>query len=303
MYGDIDFYDIQDHIFGVSICIISFLSTLLSWQITAKKHNNKVIKISITFVFSIFIFSIFTTVFYFLYRNLLYNLSSSFDHLLGNFVYGLTMSHLYISGLTISYLYFLNSKNMELNIKKLELEKEMFKLKILQKKLEPHFLFNNLSILSSLVKNYPIEVESFIDDFSDVYRYYLKHSNQDVVSIYEELFFINAYTKLIARRFTNTYFININIENEIGFILPCTIQLCIENAIKHNFASEENPLSIFIDRVDDYIIIKNNLRKIESSSSSKFGNEYLAKQYSELFNKKIDFSITELDYTVKIPIL
>ncbi|CAM3845537.1 MULTISPECIES: sensor histidine kinase [Flavobacterium] len=302
-FGDINFYNIEDHIFGIITCLFSFISTYLSWQFIAKKYTQKVIKIGLTFLVALLLFSCITSLYYTLLRHFVYHLSTSLDMLIGNIVFGLTTNHLYISGYTIAYLHFSNAKKLALDVERLEKEKILFQSKMLQKNLEPHFLFNNLSVLSNLAHKKPEQVEDFIDDFSDVYRYYLKHNQQEIVSLKEEIDFINSYMNLIQKRFNTAYLLSLSIEDKSGYIVPCTLQLCLENAIKHNFGSTEKPLHITIERIENQIVIKNEFRPVETLKSSKLGNQYLKNQYQIMFNQSITFETTSTHYIVKIPII
>lgn len=302
-FGDINFYHIQDHIFGIISCLFSFISTYLSWQLISKKYTQKVIKIGLTFLVALLLFSFITSVYYLLLRFFVYNLNTSLNMLIGNIVFGLTTNHLYISGYTIAYLHFSNAKKLALDVEQLEKEKALFQSKMLQKNLEPHFLFNNLSVLTNLAHKNPEEIEDFVEDFSNVYRYYLKHNQQEVVSLEEEINFLHSYMSVIQKRFGTAYNLTISIENKIGYTLPCTLQLCIENAIKHNFGSKEKPFNISIERIENHIIVKNALCPIESLKSSKLGNQYLKKHYQILFNKDIKFEKTSTHYIVKIPVI
>jgi LytS/YehU family sensor histidine kinase len=222
---------------------------------------------------------------------------------MNNIIFGVTLSHLYISGYMIAYMHFKNSKEMALDIERLEKEKEIFKSKMLQRNLEPHFLFNNLSVLASLSQKSQEEMEAFIDDFSDVYRYFLKHYEQEIVPLTEELLFIKRYTNLIEKRFNKAYKIANAIEDRTGFIVPCTLQLGIENALKHNMGSEKNPLIIELYRIKDTLFIKNKLQPVTDVSNSNIGNQYLKKHYKLLFNLDIVFTKTETEYRVEIPII
>ena len=302
-FGDINFFDFQDHLFGILTCCISFISTYYSWQFISKRYKQKTIKIGLSFLFALLIFSVLSSVFFGFYRYIFYGFGTSLWMMVGNIVFGVTMSHLYISGYTIAYLHFKNSKEMALDIERLEKEKEIFKSKMLQKNLEPHFLFNNLSVLSSLSRKNQEEMETFIDDFSDVYRYFLKHSEQEIVPLNEELHFIKGYTNLIEKRFNKAYKIVNTIKDKTGFILPCTLQLGIENALKHNTGSEENPLIIELYRIENTLFIKNKLQLVANASSSNIGNQYLKKHYKLLFNLDIVFTKTATEYCVEIPLI
>lgn len=302
-FGDINFFDFQDHLFGIVTCCISFVSTYYSWQFISKRYKQKAVKIGLSFLFALVVFSVLSSVFFCIYRYVFYGFGTSLWMMVGNIVFGVTMSHLYISGYTIAYLHFKNSKEMALDIERLEKEKEIFKSKMLQKNLEPHFLFNNLSVLSNLSRKNSEEMESFIDDFSDVYRYFLKHSEQEIVALTEELHFIKSYANLIEKRFHGAYKIINSIDDKTGFVLPCTLQLGIENALKHNIGSEKNPLVIELYRIENTVFIKNKLQPVVNVSSSNIGNEYLKKQYKLLFNLDIVFTKTEIEYCVEIPLI
>lgn len=302
-FGDIDFFDFQDHFFGIITCCISFMSTYYSWLYISKKYNQKIIKIGLSFLFALLVFFILTTVFFITYRYIFYDLTTSLWMIIGNIVFGVTMSHLYISGYTIAYLHFKNSREMALNIERLQKEKEIFKSKMLQKNLEPHFLFNNLSILSSLSQKDTTEMEAFIDNFSDVYRYFLKHYDKELVSLSEELKFIEGYTNLIEKRFNKAYTIYNTIEEKMGYILPCTLQLGIENALKHNIGNENDPLIIELYRKGNTVFIKNQLRPKAKVQNSNIGNQYQKRHYKLLFDLEIVFNQTNDEYIVQIPII
>lgn len=302
-FGDINFFDFQDHLFGIITCFISFISTYFSWNFISKRYKQKIIKIGLSFLFAVLVFSVLSSIFFCAYRYIFYGYGTSLWMMVGNIVFGVTMSHLYISGYTIAYLHFKNSKEMALDIERLEKEKEIFKSKMLQKNLEPHFLFNNLSVLSSLSRKNQQEMETFIDDFSDVYRYFLKHSEQEIVPLTEELDFIKGYTNLVEKRFHNAYKIINSIEDKTGFILPCTLQLGIENALKHNSGSEKNPLIIELYRIGNTLFVKNKLQPLANVASSNIGNQYLKKHYKLLFNLDIKFTKTATEYSVEIPLI
>ena len=302
-FGDINFFNFQDHLFGIRTCCLSFISTYFSWQLISKRYKKKTIKIGLSFLFSLLIFSVLTSIVYCFTRYIFYGFGTSWWMIVGNIVFGVTLSHLYISGYMIAYMHFKNSKEMALNIERLEKEKEIFKSKMLQRNLEPHFLFNNLSVLTSLSQKNQEEMEAFIDDFSDVYRYFLKHYEQEIVPLTEELRFIKGYTNLIEKRFDEAYKIANTIEDRTGFILPCTLQLGIENAIKHNKGSENNPLIIKLYRIKDTLFIKNKLQPAANVSNSNFGNQYLKEHYKLLFNLDIVFTKTETEYCIEIPII
>lgn len=260
-------------------------------------------RIASAFVLSIIIYAILQSIYYPIQRFLIFDLGTDFNMLVGNFVFTTVIFHLYISGLSLAYFYFEENAQTKINLQNTEKEKEILQYKILQKNLEPHFLFNNLSVLAGLVKKNPTEVEGFIDDFSDVYRYYLNHSGKELVTLKEELDFLTKYIALMTKRFRSAYTFEINITDENGFILPCALQLCVENAIKHNRGSEENPLHINVSRNEAFIIISNDYKPVDFTAGSGVGNQFLQKSYELNFGKKVNFKLSETLYTVEIPLI
>ena len=302
-FGDIDFFKIPTHIFGIISCIISLISTVIAWKITSKILIRKFPRIVYAFILSILIYAIVQSIYFTVQRFLIYDLRTDFNMLVGNFVFTTVFFHLYISGLSLAYFYFKENAQTKIYLQNTEREKEVLQYKILQKNLEPHFLFNNLSILSGLVKKNPLEVDAFIEDFADVYRYYLKHSENELVSLREEFEFLQKYVSLMKKRFGTAYHFEINLKNESGFILPCSLQLCVENAIKHNRGSEECPLQIKVSRNLDYIIISNDFKPVDFTSDSGVGNQFLQKSYELNFGRTVNYKQNITHYTVQIPVI
>ncbi len=302
-FGDIDFFKIGTHVFGIISCIISLASTIIAWKITSKINLRKFSRIASAFLLSVLIYAVLQSVYYTVQRFMIYDLSTDFSMLVGNFVFTTVIFHLYISGLSLAYFYFEENAQTKIDLQNTEKEKEILQFKILQKNLEPHFLFNNLSVLSGLVKKNPNEVEGFIEDFSDVYRYYLKHNEKELVSLNEELEFLRKYISLMKKRFRTAYHFEIDIDNESGYILPFSLQLCVENAIKHNRGSEENPLQIKVTRNQEYIVVSNDFTPVDFTAGSGVGNQFLQKSYELNFGKKVNFRQTETLYTVEIPLI
>ena len=119
----------------------------------------------------------------------------------------------------------------------------------------------------------------------------------------DEFLFLKNYMNLMEKRFGNAYQIQNSIENTDGFIIPCSIQLCLENAVKHNKASEENPLLISLSRKENTIVIKNKLNKVDFTLGTGTGNDYLKRQYELNFNKDVIFKEADSEFIVEIPLV
>ncbi len=302
-FGDIDFYEISVHVFGLIACALSLVSTLLAWKLAESWSLKNISKIAMALLVSVLIYAVSHSIFYVTERFVIYGIGTSFDMLVGNFVFSTVMFHLYISGLTLAYLAFRDKARIAVNLQSVEKEKEILQYKMLQKNLEPHFLFNNLSLLSGLVRHKPAEVEAFVEDFSDVYRYYLDHTKEELVSLQEEIAFLEKYVSLMKKRFGDAYIVDITLTDQTGFILPCSLQLAVENAVKHNRASTEIPLVITIFRTENAVKIVNDLHAVDFTHSSGLGNEFLQKSYELNFGRQVNFIKSETDYTVEIPLI
>jgi sensor histidine kinase YesM len=188
----------------------------------------------------------------------------------------------------------------------LENESIISQYEVLKNQVNPHFLFNSLNTLSSLIRFDPEKAQNFIGEFSDVYRYVLDVKDKILVSVAEELSFVNSYLYLQKLRFGN----NLNCEIIISdscmqeFIVPLSMQMLVENAIKHNEISETFPLNISIECKDSWLIVSNNLNRVDSSlHSKKMGLKNLSERYHLISEKKVEFYIENNRYIAKIPMI
>jgi PAS domain S-box-containing protein len=197
----------------------------------------------------------------------------------------------------------------EANTQLLKVQKENLQsqFEVLKQQVNPHFLFNSLNVLTSLIKIDPDLAESFTERLSKVYRYVLENKEKDLVSLSTELEFLNAYLFLLEIRFMKKLFIDIQIDNSYSdyLILPIAIQLIIENAIKHNTFSKAQPLKIeiFVDNRQRLNIINNlNLRESRLASTG-VGLENITRRYSLVSDQKPEFIKTEKHFIAKLPLL
>lgn len=197
----------------------------------------------------------------------------------------------------------------EANTQLLKMQKENLQsqFEVLKQQVNPHFLFNSLNVLTSLIKIDPDLAESFTERLSKVYRYVLENKEKDVVSLSTELEFLNSYLFLLEIRFMKKLFIEINIDKSYYDyqILPIAIQLIIENAIKHNTFSKVQPLRIelFVDDKQRLNIINNlNLRETKLVSTG-VGLENINRRYALVSDQKPEFIKTIDHFTAKLPLL
>lgn len=188
-----------------------------------------------------------------------------------------------------------------------EMKQEKLKMDytVLQDQINPHFLFNNLSVLKSLIMYDKDTAVNFTQNFTDVYRYVLKSRDSMLVKLTDELKFINTYISLHKERLgdgLDVKFITDRESNEKQ-IAPLTLQLLVENAIKHNVVSKEDPLFIEIVTEKNYVIVKNSVKLKESTYSTKTGLDNLIKRYELLDEKEVMVESDENNFIVKVPLL
>ncbi|MFC3199542.1 sensor histidine kinase [Parapedobacter deserti] len=178
----------------------------------------------------------------------------------------------------------------------------LFQHETLRAQINPHFLFNSLNVLSSLIYINPDSANKFTKALSKTYRYVLSLTRQPVVSVAEELDALDAYIFMMRTRFENafTFTVNKTAVCEQHQVIPLTLQLLIENAFKHNSATEESQLHITITIDSDYITVENNIQPSTPADKGGVGLKYLVKQY-KMYGKEVIVAHTEHVFMIKIP--
>lgn len=196
--------------------------------------------------------------------------------------------------------------------KKAQVEAEQFKkisieaqFEALRNQINPHFLFNSFNVLSSLVYKDPDTSAKFIGQLSHVYRYLLYSQEKKIVLLKEEMEFIRAYLYLLEIRFGENLKIQIaDMDDHEYYVAPATIQMLIENAIKHNIVSRKSPLTISIWLESDTLLIANNLQLKEiKEPSTKLGLQNIMSRYVFLSERKVLVREEADRFLVSIPLL
>ncbi|WP_299523897.1 2TM domain-containing protein [uncultured Lutibacter sp.] len=183
---------------------------------------------------------------------------------------------------------------------------ETAKYESLKSQIDPHFLFNSLNVLASLIGENPKQAEKFTTKLSKVYRYVLEQKSKDLIELDEELHFAKAYMDLLTMRFENavTFQIPEKASNSELKILPLSLQLLLENTIKHNVVSVENPLKVTITEEDGYLVVSNNFNpKTTIEKGTKIGLKNIEERYQLITLKKVEVEKTATQFTVKLPLL
>lgn len=224
--------------------------------------------------------------------------------------------HLFYIILSLGVSTFMHARSFMLNWKEAS-KKEVFEQKIiagtasakfetLKNQIDPHFLFNSLNVLSSLIEENPDNAQRFTTSLSKIYRYVLEQKDKELVSVAEELSFATTYMKLLKMRFENSLFYEVTaeVQNPEAKVVPLSLQLLLENTVKHNVVSEQRPLHIRIYIENDYLVIQNDFQKKEVLQDRQgVGLQNIINRYAIITKRKVLIEPNEQTFTVKIPIL
>ena len=220
-------------------------------------------------------------------------------------IIGVMVSIILLS-IEIGMQFFGHWKTSLLEVEKYRTESVQAQLQNLKNQINPHFLFNNLSVLSSLVYKNQDKAVDFINQLSKVYRYLLDNRNNEFITVSDELTFVNSYNYLLQIRFDKNIVFNMDIDDKYlaKFIPPMSLQMLIENAVKHNEISNEQPLTITITISENYLVVSNNLQlRTNQEPSSKTGLQNIKDRYKHFTDKEIGVFAKQKLFTVKIPLL
>lgn len=176
----------------------------------------------------------------------------------------------------------------------------------LKNQLDPHFLFNSLNVLSSLIDENPKQAQKFTASMSKIYRYVLEQKDKELVTVEDELEFAKTYCELLKTRFEDSvgFVFDVKKEDYRKFVVPLSLQLLLENCIKHNFATSSKPLLIKIFSENDTLCIENNLQVREQiKESSGIGLSNIVQRYSLLTKKNVFIEKSEDYFKVKLPVI
>jgi hypothetical protein len=206
-------------------------------------------------------------------------------------------------------IYFLKKWRISLaELEKFKKENIQFQFEMLRAQVNPHFLFNSLNTLAGLIHSQPENASQFVRQLSKVYRNVIRSREREVIQLGDELDNLQAYLDLMKLRFGPNMKPVINIESQYHdwWIAPMILQMLIENAVKHNVATDKKPLNIVvsIDPENDYIIVENDLqRKSTPRTPSGAGLRNIISRYAYIIDKEVIVDTDAKTFTVKVPIL
>ncbi len=217
------------------------------------------------------------------------------------------VTNLLVISILEAWIYYKENKESRRQAEALEKELTSIRFEVLKSQINPHFMFNSLSVLSGLVKSNPILAQGFIADFASVYRYVLECIDKPVVRLKDELDFAQAYMHLQTIRHGKEaliYRVEVPAEMLEQGIPPLSLQTVLENALKHNLVQTESPLLINIWVEHACLCISNTMQaRLSATPSTKVGQNNLTKRYRLLYAKAPRFLLKESLYLVELPLI
>lgn len=216
--------------------------------------------------------------------------------------------NLFLNTIHVIFLYMKKLKESHQQLETYKRTTSQAQLQSLRNQVNPHFLFNNLSVLTALIAQDTAASVEFVRQFSNVYRYILKSDEKELIQLREELNFIHSYLYLLKTRFESGLSIHVDISEGClsAYILPVSLQMLVENAVKHNIISKSKPLHIDIFCLDnESITVKNNLqiKIIEDDQSTRLGLTNIAKRYDFLGHHGVAVEQSDQYFSVTIPLI
>lgn len=191
--------------------------------------------------------------------------------------------------------------------RELLLEKESVEneLAVIKAQINPHFLFNSFNTLIAVIEDDPKTAVEYVEKLSDFYRSMLQLRDKEVISLDEEAELVQHFGYLLEKRYGNNFRLNIDLRHKQGHIVPLSLQILVENAVKHNVISKSKPLQVDITSEENgYISVVNNLQpKVHPEASTRFGLESLKRRYELLFGKSVKVEKTLTYFKVCIPVI
>lgn len=216
--------------------------------------------------------------------------------------------NLFMNVLNVIYWYVNQLKKTQLEAEKFKKISTQAQLQAVRNQINPHFLFNNLSVLTALIPSDTNASMEFVRQFSRVYRYVLKSHEKEIVELDAEMDFIDSYLYLLKKRFGESLQMTVEVDENVRqfYVIPMAMQMLVENAVKHNIVSKNKPLHIRIYlESDQLLIVQNNLQRknVDEIDSTQQGLSNITQRYFFLGYKTLDIEETKEFFTVKLPII
>ena len=234
-------------------------------------------------------------------------LNSSSSFFKGNAILNVTLIYACSMAIIVWMAYYVHRARRDVIREKHKRHEAQYSYDRLKQQIEPHFLFNSLNTLGCIVDaGKKSEAVRFIQELSSIYRYLLENEDEPVVYLADEIDFVQRYVSLMHNRFPEGLDVQVDVSDEdrSRYVVPCSLQLLVENAMKHNAVSADNPLQLRIVTAGGYLVVSNNRTpKITSQPSTGNGLKYIKNRYQDAMGADVIIEETPDHYTVKLPLL
>ncbi len=302
-------FDFESYLFTLFAGLVTLLSIYYCYRLLRKKEN--IISIasfySLLFIISLLIFPLVYGVYYgLIVTRMIYQGGASIDQIIKEVKIMFGVFHIPICFSIIVGLY--NEKVFRLKHDIIEKENKLSetRLILLQQQVNPHFLFNNLNILSALIQQSPEQALKFTHKLSEIYRYHLRSEKKQIVSLRDEIEYMQDYIFLLSSRFGEAFQLDLKsnqlYELEETYIITGTLQILLENVVKHNKASLQEPLIVSARITNEILLIENRLNTKEAKSEG-VGLKNLEYRYKILTGKEFTYGAANGVFSVKIPLI
>lgn len=220
-------------------------------------------------------------------------------------IFNQTIDFIIFGGFSLSYLYAKENRNYRKRLSEYEISNSKSKIQQLKAQLNPHFLFNNLNILDQLIEEDQDKASDFLGRFSELYRYALRSSTKELISIQEELTFTQNYFELMEKKYQGYYQLEITdiIRNSNAIVPPFCLQVLVENAIVHNLGTTQNPVFINITIENEIKVVNNKVEQSRKKKSNGIALKNLSEQFQLLTNTPVAIQDTESSFAVTLPLI
>ncbi|WP_159517432.1 sensor histidine kinase [Sunxiuqinia indica] len=283
-----------------NLFVIRHLNYRLPWS-TANTIKRLIIQLSLTVIIAVVISTIITLTAYWI---------SAYTNELNAVLIKNALIYAVVNLLLMIVLeariYFFEYNQTRVKASMLEQELSQIKYEMLKQQINPHFMFNSLNVLSGLIESDSKKAQQFVDEFALIYRYVLETIEQPIVSLKEELAFIQSYFNLQQMRYGESLSLEIDVSSEfLSWLLPpLSLQVVLENAIKHNIINENKPLTISVATAEGTLVIKNKLQpRFSQSKSTGIGQSNVTKRYALIGQRVPRFIVKNNCYQVELPLL
>jgi len=284
---------------GLSL-MVRILDRKLPWLNSPWKRLGVQVVLTIGFSLAMIVITVLLTGYFFEQK-----ITYDFFYSQGFFMMKVAFAFIFVGTLgSNAILFFKNWREAAVQQEKLKREQLALQYESLKSQVNPHFLFNNLNSLTSLINSNPEKAIDFVKKLSEVYRYVLDQKDHELVDLKTELNFLESYVYLQKIRFETNLNIQIDVNPKSFKVIPLSVQMLVENAIKHNEISDKKPLEIRIFTDDEqYLTVENGLQKKSGSEGSGSGIQNIRARYDFFTDRKVTISFNSERFRVCIPLL